>query len=305
MEDLPWRHKSFRNKNSNNSLIFHFNSIINMKQFCSLAFLFLSACGTLFAQELVDSKKTGEQIFTARTKQFSEFTARFNYESDFNGNPVDEAFKAKMPRDKMLSALFDLKDPRIVLGNKEYNEEYAKTKASFISDIEGKQLLINSHSPGIIAEARARVVYNGKPQIISLYLNQEQVGKTSIKWVLLSAKGDIFDMFKKDTSMVRFIPPASHETDFINLKRAIDDTDYLQDYASIDFKPDYLTLFIYLIKTGGIKYEYVEDVVYHIVDIPGWYFKVKDFNRNELNSGWLITEVKKSNLTLPEFLKDL
>ncbi len=105
--------------------------------------------------------------------------------------------------------------------------------------------------------------------------------------------------------MVRFIPPTSHETDFINLKRALEDTDHLQDYASRDYNPDHLTLFFYAIKTGAIKYEYVEEVTYHIIDIPGWYFKVKDFNRNELNSGWLITDVAKNNLSISEFMKGL
>ncbi|MBK7626950.1 MAG: hypothetical protein IPJ16_07070 [Bacteroidales bacterium] len=272
--------------------------------FC-LLFLYAAAADTLSAQNLVSPQKTGEEIFTARTKQFSEFTGRFNYKNDFNGNPVDQAFMTKMPRDKMVSLLFDMKDPRMVTGNQNYSEEYTKTRTAFITEITEKQLLINSHSPGIIAEARARVTYNGKPQIISLFLNQEQVGKTSIKWVLLSAKGDLFDIFKEDTSMVRFIPPTSHETDFINLKRALEDTDHLQDYASNSYNPDFLTLFFYSVKTGAIKYEYVEDVTYHIIDIPGWYFKVKDFNRNELNSGWLITDVKKNSLSLTEFLKSL
>jgi hypothetical protein len=271
----------------------------------SLLFLAVGISNPLIAQNIVSPQKTGEEIFTARTKQFSEFTERFNYKSDFNGNPVDQTFMTKMPRDKMISLLFDLNDPRTGTGNQNYSEEYVKTRAAFISDITKKQLLINSHSPGIIAEARARVIYNGKPQTISLFLNQEQVGKTSIKWVLLSAKGDIFDIFKEDTSMVRFIPPTSHETDFINLKRALEDADHLQDYASNDYHPDYLTLFFYCLRTGILKYEYVENVTYHIIDIPGWYFKVKDFNRNELNSGWLITDVKKNNLTLPDFLKSL
>lgn len=272
--------------------------------FC-LLLLSALASSTLFAQNIVSPQKTGEEIFTARTKQFSEFTGRFNYKSDFNGNPVDQAFMTKMPREKMVSLLFDMKDPRAVSGNQSYNEEYIKTRAAFISEVTEKQLLINSHSPGIIAEARARVIYNGRPQTVSLFLNQEQVGKTSIKWVLLSAKGAIFDIFKEDTSMVRFIPPTSHETDFMNLKRALEDTDHLQDYASKDYKPDHLTLFFHAIKTGAIKYEYVEDVTYHIIDIPGWYIKVKDFNRNELNSGWLITDLKKNDLSLSEFLKGL
>lgn len=272
--------------------------------FCFL-FLFLACTGTLFAQNIVNPQKSGEEIFTARTKQFSEFTERFNYKSDFNGRPVDQAFMTKMPREKMISLLFDLKDPRTVTGNQNYNEEYIRTKAVFISDVTEKQLLINSHSRGIIAEAKTRVIYNGKPQIISLFLNQEQVGKTSIKWVLLSAKGEIFNIFKADTSMVRFIPPTSHETDFMNLKRALEDTDHLQDYASKDYNPDYLTLFFYCLKTGTLKYDYVEDITYHITDITGWYFKVKDFNRNELNSGWLIVDVSKNNLSFRDFLNTI
>jgi hypothetical protein len=270
-----------------------------------LVLLFLTVNSSLFAQNIVSSQKSGEEIFTARIKQFSEFTDRFNYKSDFSGNPVNAAFMAKMPREKMISLLFDLKDPRTISGNKNYSEEYIKSRTSFISEVNKKQLLINSHSPRIIAEARTRVIYKGEPHTISLFLNQESVGKGGFKWVLLSAKGDILNIFKEDTSMVRFIPPASHETDFMNLKRALEDTDHLQDYASKDYKPDYLTIFFYCIKTGVLKYEYVEDVIYHIIDIPGWYFKVKDFNRNELNSGWLIMDVVINNQNFSNFVNDL
>jgi hypothetical protein len=274
----------------------HFFSKRIGNHFLGMIFLLLSVNNSI-AQNIISSQKTGEEIFTARTKQFSEFTDRFNYRSDFNGNPVDQAFMAKMPRTKMISLLFDLNDPRAETGNQNYSEQYIKTRTEFITEVNEKQLLINSHSSGIIAEARTRVSYNGKPYTISLFLNQEMVGKTSIKWVLLSAKGEILN--------IRFIPPSSHETDFINLKRALEDTDHLQDYAFNDFKPDLLTIFFFCIRSGIVKYEYVEDVTYHIIDIPGWYFKVKDFNRNELNSGWLISDISKNNLTLPDFVKSL
>jgi hypothetical protein len=262
--------------------------------------LLFTANYSLFAQNLVNQQKSEEDIFTARIKQLDEFTDRFNYKSDFFGNPVDQAFMAKMPREKMISLLFDLKDPRTLKDSKDYQDAYVKTKADFLREVKEKNFLIEKHSPGIIAEARTRIILNGKPYTISLFLNQETVGKTSIKWVLLSAKGEIFNIFKEDTTMVRFIPPASHETDFINLKRALEDIDHLQDYASADFKPDNLTLFFYCIKSGIIKFDYVEDVVYHIIDIPGWYFKVKDFNRNELNSGWLIFDIVKANMTVTD-----
>ncbi|MBI5008093.1 MAG: hypothetical protein HZB98_00215, partial [Bacteroidia bacterium] len=124
------------------------------------------------SQVIVTPENQNEKIFQVRTKQFSEFTARFNYESDFNGNPPDQDFMVRMPREKMLSLLFDLKDPRIVKGNKESDEIYINTKTAFISEITGNKLLVNSHSAGIIGEARTRIIYNGKPQTISLFLNQ-------------------------------------------------------------------------------------------------------------------------------------
>lgn len=281
------------------------SSVIFRNRFRCLVLLLIIANNNLFAQNLVGSQKSEEEIFTARIKQLSEFTDRFNYKSDFYGKPVDQAFMSKMPRERMLSLLFDLKDPRTIKGTSDYQEAYVKEKSAFISEVRENNLLIEKHSAGIIAEAKTRILFKGEPHIISLFLNQEAAGKGSYKWVLLSAKGEIFDIFKEDTTMVRFIPPASHETDFINLGRALEDADHLQDYASSNFKPDYLTLFFYSIKSGAIKFDYVEGVVYHIIDIPGWYFKVKDFNRNELNSGWLIYDLSRNKKSIPEFLNNL
>jgi hypothetical protein len=92
--------------------------------------------------------------------------------------------------------------------------------------------------------------------------------------------------------MVRFIPPSSNETDFMNLKRALEDTDYLQYYASSEYSPENLTLFFFMIKTGLLSFEYVEEINYNIIDIPGWQITVKEFPRNDMNSGWLISDIK-------------
>jgi len=259
----------------------------------------------LFSQILTDSQKDRENIFIARIKQFNEFTDRFNHKSDFNGNPTDSAFRAAMPREKIITLLFDLKDPRIHPADSRYSADYFRMKEAFISDVIRNKFSLNKYSPDIIAEARTRVIYKGKPQQVRLFLIQEIVGNNSVKWVLNSAKGDILNIFKTDTSMVRFISPTSNETDFINLRRALEDTEHLQYYATQDFEPDLLTLFFYFIKSGIIKYEYVEEVVYHIIDIPGWYLKVKEFNRNELNSGWLITDIARNDYGINEFIRNL
>jgi hypothetical protein len=251
------------------------------------------------------SQLSKENIYNARIKQFNEFVDRFNYKTDFNGNPIDSAFKKKMPREKLLNTLFDLKDTRTTNGSPDYQSDYADLKSAFINKVISGNLQIDKLSPGIIAEARSKVIYNGKPYTIKIFLNQEKVGKSSIKWVIVDVKGDVLNFLKSDTVYVRFIPPSSNETDFINMKRALEDTEYLQYYAASGYNPDQLTIFFYLLNTKQMKFEYVEEIVYHIIDIPGWCIRVKDFNREELNSGWLIYDLSTNDLSRKDYIRSL
>jgi hypothetical protein len=258
-----------------------------------------------YSQAIVNPENPNEKIYLVRTKQFNEFVDRFNYKTDFNGNPVDSIFSSKIPRDKMINSLFDLKDPRIDRSGKGWSKNFSDIKTEFINEVVNRNLLIYKYSDKIIAEAKSRIVYKGVPSVISIFLSQEIVGNDRVKWVVINVKGDIFRFFKKDTLFIRFIPPSSNETDFINLKRALEDVDHLQDYASKDYNPDYLTVFYYMVNSGLVKFDYVEEVIYHIIDIKGWNIEVKEFNRNEMNSGWLIDDVMRNNLELSDYLKNL
>lgn len=275
--------------------------------FSSISFLFLvSQLNNLcYSQSLVNSSKPNEEIFLVRTKQFTEFISRFNFKINFNGDPVDSLFASKIPRDKMINSLFDLKDPRIDTSGKFYSGNFTNEKSEFITNVVNKNMLIYRYSDKIIAEAKSRILFKGVPKEIRIFLSQEIVGKDMVKWVINTVKGDLFDFLKTDTAFIRFIPPSSNETDFMNLKRALEDTDYLQYYSSKDYNPDNLTLFYYLLNSGAIKFDYVKEIIYHIIDIPGWCVKVKEFNRNDKNSGWLITDLAKNSDDKISFLKKL
>ena len=257
------------------------------------------------SQTIVNSQNPNEKIFLVRTKQFNEFIDRFNYKTNLNGNPVDSVFKSKMTREKMINSLFDLKDFRADLSGKNWSKNYTDLKTEFINEVLYKNILIFKYSDKIIAEAISRIIYKGTPARISIFLTQEIVGNGMVKWVISSVKGDLFNLFKPDTAYIRFIPPSSNETDFINLKRALEDVDHLQEYSSKDYYPDYLSVFFYMVKSGFIKFDYVEEVLYHIIDIPGWCIKVKEFNRNEMNSGWLIYDVSRNFSDKISYLKAL
>jgi len=256
-------------------------------------------------QTITDQSKSNENIFLVKTKQFNEFIDRFNYNTDFYGNRIDSTFMKKMPREKFIAALFDLKDERISTNNNSSSGNYNETKTSFIREVNKNNFLIDKYSANIIAEARSKVIFEGKPETVYVFLNQELVGRDMIKWVILDVRGAILNFLKTDTSLIRFISPSSNETDFINLRRAMEDIDHLQYFAFKDYKVDYLTVFFYLLNQKRIKFEYVEDIIYHIIEIPGWCIKVKEFNRNKMNSGWLISDVMKNNLDLSDYLKSL
>ncbi len=258
-----------------------------------------------FSQEMVAPSSQNEKIFLARTKQFNEFLDRFNYKTTFSGEPVDSAFMAKIPRINMLSSLFDLKDKRTDPASKEYLKSYTDLKNRFTAEVVSRNIQVARNSENIIAEAGSRVIYKGTPHNIRIFLAQEVIRETRNKWVILDVKGDVFDFLQTDTAFIRFIPPSSNETDFMNLKRALEDVDYLQYYASKDYQPEYLTLFFYLLKTGAMKFEFVNEVLYHITDIPGWSMKIKEFNRNELNSGWLISDLSENTLERYDYIRSL
>jgi hypothetical protein len=257
------------------------------------------------SQTIVNPQNPNEKIFLVRIKQFNEFIDRFNYKTNFSGNPVDSGFKSKIPRDKMINSLFDLQDSRTDRTGKNWSGNYVEEKTKFINEVLSKKLLIFKYSDKIIAEAKSRIIYKGTPARISVFLTQEIVGKGMVKWVISSIKGDLFSFLQTDTAYVRFIPPSSNETDFINLKRALEDVDHLRDYSSKDYNPDYLSVFYFMLNSGLVKFDYVEEVIYHILDIPGWCIKVKEFNRNEMNSGWLISDVARNSSDKLTYLKAL
>lgn len=257
------------------------------------------------SQEIKAPVNQNEQVFMARTKQFNEFLDRFNYKTTFKGDPVDSAFRLKMPRENLINSLFDMKDNRITSASKEYSEKFISLKKAFVEEVIRNNSQIGKYSENIVAEAKSRVLLKGAPKNISIFLAQETIGGTRVKWVVLDVKGELFNFLKTDTAFIRFIPPSSNETDFMNLKRAMEDVNYLQYYASKEYSQDNLTLFFYLINTGTLKFEYTEEVLYHILDIPGWCMKIKEFNRNELNSGWLISDLFENSLERSTYIRSL
>ena len=228
-----------------------------------------------------------EDILYAQTKQVNQFFRRFNAEEGTDGKRYyagDPYYRDHLLRNKYLSILFDQENTRLT-------DTLKNQFISYVMDPDHPNFL-DFHGGSWFAEVTTKFLYKGTEEPLTLFLKlqEENVGS---KWVITNVYFEpfhqIFANNKNDT--VKFLHPLSHELDFMNLITVFKDRQSVEQYASREYKPDYLTLFIYEVKQSNLIYKTVQHVKFHFFQIPGWYFELDDFNRPGYNSGWLISNL--------------
>jgi len=231
-----------------------------------------------------------ETVLYTMNKQVGQFIKRFNMEEDQYGKtlPVtDKRYRNNKMRTKLLPEMFDKYNPRTS----------GKLKQFFIEDVTSKNnaIYLNFLDKDWFAEVSTTFYANGAEVNIILYLTLEKENLGS-KWIISNVWYSYFpNLFPKIDSAEHakyFLHPQSHELDFMNLHKALTRPDRIQYYASDHYRPDFLTLFFYQMKTGDLKFKQINDVKFHFFQIPHWYFEISYFNRNDTNSGWLISNLQ-------------
>jgi len=259
-------------------------------QFFTVIFLCLGWL-SLPAQTLAPSGQLGGgHNLYAMNKQVNQFVHRFNMEEAPSGKPLyktDKRYHNNALRKKLLPYLFDRQNPRTS----------GKLQQYFIADVTNKEhpVFLNFLDKNWYAEVSATFDNDGEPVNLILFLTLEKAGLGS-KWIISNVYDtelhNLFPVENEAGHKKYFLHPQSHELDFMNLNKAFDDPKHIEYYASTDYHPDYLTLFFYLMKTGKLKFEHINSVKFHFLQIPHWYFELSFFNRNTSNSGWLISNLE-------------
>jgi hypothetical protein len=232
-----------------------------------------------------------ESKLYAESKQVNQFFRRFNGEEDEKGNryyPGDKQFRSEKLRRQYLRMLFDESNTGI----------NTALKSDFVKDVlnESEKSILDLHDHNWFAEVRTTFTLNGKrePVILFMVLEKHRLGT---RWVIQKVHADMFESyFERDTSKVgRFLHPMSHELDFMNLHKAFVNKDSISQFAVKTFTPDHLTLFLYEVNKGNLKFQSVDEVKFHFFQVDGWYFGISEFNRPGYNTGWLISNLVKLN----------
>ncbi|MFC2080228.1 hypothetical protein ACFLRQ_02000 [Bacteroidota bacterium] len=259
-----------------------------------IVFTLLCLLTVLNGQEISKHSRSDEEAYKFRVKQLSEFIDIFNNEADLvsRGLTVEEI--ETITREALLKSLFNLSDPRLMPGSDGYSNEYSQAAKEFITQTCKQELNLSKSSEKIFAVASSIGTFRNKPVNFDIILQQELVGRDMLKWVISDVDAPFLEFLLHDTINLRFLPPSSDELDFIELRRALNDVDYLDQYASRDYTYNPLSVFFYLLNNSDVKIESVLEVKYFLGDIPGWRIELSDFNRKTMNSGWLISDLRVS-----------
>jgi hypothetical protein len=232
-----------------------------------------------------------ESRLYAQSKQVNQFFRRFNGEEDEKGEryyPGDKPYRSDKLRRQYLRILFD-----------ESNLNISNTlKTSFVKDVLEKPetSILNFHGGNWFSELHTTFTMNGVSQRVVLFMELEK-HHLGTRWVIQKVHADMFEpYFKKDTvKLGKFLHPMSHEIDFMNLRKAFITKDSINQYIVKRFLPDHLSLFLYEVKKGNLKFKSVDEVKFHFFQIDGWYFGISEFNRPGYNTGWLISNLVRLN----------
>jgi hypothetical protein len=252
----------------------------------------------------LDDMKFTEDVLYASTKQVNQFFHRFNGEEDTKGNRLydgDKNYRDPNLRKDYLINLFDLQNSNLD----------APLVKEFIKEVIDKKnpKYIDLHDKELMAEAMANFVYEGREVQLTLIFKLQRQAKGS-EWVFDHVRFPALERtFKMDTTETKdFIHPMSHELDFMNLKKVLENTQHPEQLTPRGFEPDILSIFLFEIKKGRLIFQSITNLKFHYLGLEDWYFEIAQFNRSGYNSGWLISNLVKADkdqkLMLKEFIYD-
>lgn len=242
--------------------------------------------------------------FAFSVHSMDDFFDRFNFKpnSRFEKYVRRQFPDAAFTRENLLYNLFNKKNQFF------FQNDDAVSFVQQVTDTINPQF-VNYSDKFWYAELNCRVTYLAKQHTLVLTLKVEQPEPNMFLWAVVSAKADFLKMVptppktepaktmkQGDTSVSAsryFLSPVSHGIDFTNVENIFINRSHVRDYLyNGNYTPE-LKKLVYLIETNKIKFHFVRSVAYHLLQINGWIVSVNDFNRNTLNSGWLINNLMK------------
>ncbi len=172
-----------------------------------------------------------------------------------------------------------------------FDEQYAyKDKEQFIQNAKKHQL--DFYDTKWLAQVNCEVFYQEQIQNIELFLKvRTNSDNGRSKWEIIGVNTSFLDITAECPDSTTFLPPSANGTQFMALKRVLNDKANLSAYTSLDAISSQLPIFIFLLKNDLLQFKQIQNIHYYFAQVPQYVFRLSDFNRPNHNSGWLIDQV--------------
>ncbi len=224
--------------------------------------------------EMIGDEATREMLFS-KVKQIDEFIHRFNFnQNKFNPETINVYSRAEQ-----IPLLFDKQ-------YKSKNEQDIRdfTQAALYSSE------LSFYNSKWFAKVKCDANYQGKKVTMDLVLKVELNPNGGSSWTIAGVHAPVLFVEAECNDPAKMIPPSNNEVGFAGLSRVFNDKDNLSAYYPQEFEVDYLSVLLYAVKTGQINFIQARSIQYYFYDVNNWIFMVDYFNREQKNSGWLISE---------------
>lgn len=227
----------------------------------------------------------GEKIYESRVALVDEFIKRFNHDNPSPHAPELDADEAKVADIVQLfnGANFSSADDPLM-----------QIAVDFARDAVASGVRLDYADSIWYARATCHGSYRKKAVEFNLIMRVEprSAGSDMYRWALCGVEGELFDLVPEETGSGFVVLPDDHETNFMSLTdMTASQTESIRLYASDNAKVDPFTAFMAMVYGGQLKIDYVKPLEFSFTQIPGWEFTIRFFEREELNSGWLIDSI--------------
>ena len=238
--------------------------------------------------------------FVFKVKLIEEFLERFNLEED--------AFLFE----EMKGGAFETTHQKILLSLLNHQQDWDTTNVSrFINEVanSGQDARLSFFDEEWFAEVNAKFLLQGDPIEVNLVLKYESNHEGRTQWSLIGVNSPaIFKEKPKDISdstettnsidinkIIQldggFIRPASHSINFIDFFRVFKPGNNWDNITPTEILIDRLSYFFALIDFEVLQFIQNNNIAFHFLQIDNWIFQVEYFNRDDANSGWLISNL--------------
>jgi hypothetical protein len=223
------------------------------------------------------------------------FMNRFNYEEDKSGNSVPIKSTVPAPdyyireRNYQITALINfavLNNPAKKILLDEFLQQVNATDNQVKLSLRDKQWF---------SEVQMEVLYNQKPEKLTLILQLEEAQPKTYHWAIRSVKGRFLNVKPEEVDHAKLIPPNSHGTDFIGLPQNLKPAKFISQFVSQEATVDQLSIFLYAVYRGDIIFKQTGKVVFHFLQLSNWIVRVEDLNKSFGNSGFMVSELIKAD----------